>query len=73
MTKITIEYNLPEEQNEYDIHYHANKLYSALFEITTLMRNIEKGYINEAEKIYNAEFFEKLSEIILESGYWNLN
>jgi hypothetical protein len=42
MAKVTIEFNLPEEQDEYEIHHKAGKYLSAIGDIADLLRSAIK-------------------------------
>ena len=40
--KATIEYNLPDDQHEYDLANSASDMYNALFEINEKLRSLHK-------------------------------
>ena len=42
MPKITVEYNLPEEQDEFDTANNAGKYYSVLWDLDQYLRNFVK-------------------------------
>ena len=42
MPKITVEYNLPEEQDEFDTANNASKYYSVLWDLDQYLRNFVK-------------------------------
>ena len=72
MTEITIKFDLPEEQGEYDLIYHSSDMYSALVEIQNYLRSIEKGYLENSEDLYNEKLFERIRNLIEESGIWQM-
>jgi len=65
--KSTLEWSLPEEQHDYELHVNAGKLYSAVWDYAEWLRGICKhGKPDE----FNAEKCrEKLYEFLIESGY----
>ena len=42
MPKVTIEYNLPEEQDEFEIANNASKYYSVIWDLDQYLRNFVK-------------------------------
>ena len=42
MPKVTVEYNLPEEQDEFDTANNAEKYYSVLWDLDQYLRNFVK-------------------------------
>ena len=67
MPKITVEFQLPEEQEEFDMYYIASTIYCALSDIQTLLRDIEKGRTfseEECEEMYSENLFDKIRELI---------
>jgi hypothetical protein len=47
MPKITVEYNLPEEQDEFETANNASKYYSVLWDLDQYLRNITKYASND--------------------------
>ena len=72
MSKVTIEYDLPEEQADYALHFYAHSLYCALYDISNLLRSIEKGWDGNSEELYNEKLFEIIRDILSESKLWEL-
>ena len=54
--KITVEFNLPEEETEYKIFMNASKFYNALYQIDSALRNEikynDKEYLQEARDLF---------------------
>jgi len=72
MPLVTVQFNLPDEQPEYDMFNIASSMHSALFGIQSLLRSIEKGYEEDSEEMYNEKLFDKLRDIISESDIWKI-
>jgi len=71
--KATIEFNLPEDQHEFDLVVNASAMYNALWEINTELRTLWKY-----EELTDAEWkiVERIREQffdILRENYINLN
>jgi hypothetical protein len=66
--KAIIEFNLPEDQHEYDIAVKSNAMYNALWDVNTMLRKYYKyselpsGQLEIVEAI-REEFFEILNEL----------
>jgi len=73
MSKAILEFDLPEEKDEYELYFHSREMYESLYEISNLLRKIEKGYMDDAEEMYNEQLFEMIKGLIGESGIWDLN
>lgn len=52
MPKVTIEYNLPEEQDEFDQTNNAEKYYAVLWDIDQYMRNKVKYASDDTPPLY---------------------
>jgi hypothetical protein len=53
--KATLEFNLPEDNTEYELANNANKMYSVLWEMEQWLRsNIKHAPDNMSEDTYNA-------------------
>jgi hypothetical protein len=65
--KATIEFNLPEDQHEYDITIKASAMYNALWDVNTMLRRhykyseLPSGQLEIVEAI-REEFLEILNE-----------
>jgi hypothetical protein len=66
--KATLEFNLPEDQHEYDITIKASAMYSALWEVHNMLRayykykELPSGQLEIVEAI-REDFFEILNEL----------
>jgi len=66
--KATIEFNLPEDQHEYDLAVKSSAMYNALWDVYTMLRKYYKyselpsGQLEIVEAI-REEFFEILNEL----------
>jgi hypothetical protein len=58
MPKAILEFNLPEENEEYRLATQASKNYCALWDIQAELRNFRKEYVGGAEAL------ERIEEII---------
>ena len=52
MPKATLEYNLPEEQDEFELAANAGKYYSVLWDIDQYMRNKVKYASDDTPELY---------------------
>jgi hypothetical protein len=65
--KSTLEFNLPEDQHEYDLAVTASRMYNALWDVNTMLRKYYKyselpsGQLEIVEAI-RKDFFEILNE-----------
>lgn len=62
MPKVILEFNLPEEQDEYEITRSAGKMYSSLWDIQNYMRELRK--YDEREEIPKDEIIEKIYSLM---------
>jgi len=66
--KATIEFNLPEDQHEYDIAVKASAMYNAIWDVNSMLRRYYKyselpsGQLEIVEAI-REDFFEILNEL----------
>lgn len=65
--KATLEFNLPEEQEDFELSVNVYKYYSVLFELNSFLRSKIK-YEQVDESAYNAYYDtrEKLQELLTE-------
>ena len=52
MPKITVEFNLPEDQSEFDDFNNAGKYYSVLWDVDQYMRNKVKYASDDTPELY---------------------
>jgi len=71
MPKVTVEFNLPEEQEEFDLVSNSSKFYSVIWDLTQFLRS-EWKYNDEAYTDAQYETLEKIRskvwELISENG-----
>jgi hypothetical protein len=71
--KATIEFNLPEDQHEYDLAVSSSKMYCALYEIQQEIRRVWKyAELTEGQFEIVEQIYDKVNEIINENNV-NLN
>jgi hypothetical protein len=68
MPKVTFEFNLPEENAEFETFSQAGKMHSALWEITQKFRSIEKWGDEGAQTLRVEKVREIIYEILNEEG-----
>ncbi len=62
MPKAILEFNLPEEREDFEIHNNAGSYYSAIFEIRVYIRNLNK--YDDRDIIPKEELTEKLLDLM---------
>ena len=67
MPKVTLEYQLPEEQSEWDLAKNADKYYSALWEVYSWLRN-ERKYVEPSAQSNLEGVWKKFWLILEEEG-----
>ena len=71
--KATLEFNLPEDQHEYDLAVSSAKMYCALYEIQQEIRRVWKyAELTEGQFEIVVKIYDKVNEIINENNI-NLN
>jgi hypothetical protein len=70
MPKLTIEFNLPEEQDEYELAHNASKMYDTLFGFSEDLRMwLKHGHefktADEALEAVRTRFYDKLDDNFL--------
>ena len=67
--KVNIEFDLPDDQLEYDRMTIAHKMHESLNDISNLLRSIEKyGESGDLDGCYHERFFETIKGHIRDSG-----
>ena len=67
--KATLEFNLPEDQHEYDLAVSSAKMYCALYDIKQEIRSVWKyGELTEGQFEIVEKIYDKVNEIINENN-----
>lgn len=68
--KATLEFNLPDEQEDFDLCVKANKMHYALFEFDSHLRSILKYEDNLSEETYDKvqSIRDRLYDVCIENG-----
>lgn len=62
MPKVTLEYNLPEDREEYEMAMNGSHNYSILFELQNYLRVLRK--YDDRETVPKQEILDKLYELL---------
>jgi len=66
--KATLEYNLPEDQHEYDLANSAGAMYNALFEIKDELRRLHKyGELKEGQWEIVDKIYQQFHDILIDN------
>jgi len=71
--KATIEFNLPEDQHEFDLVVNASAMYNALWEIKDELRNLWKYHELNEDEFNMIERIRESFHAILQDNNVNLN
>jgi hypothetical protein len=72
--KVTIEFNLPDEQIEYEMHQNTNKYFNVIWEWKQYMRNrlkYNEEHLTENQYLLLAELADAFNEMINDHGCSN--
>ena len=62
MPKAILEFNLPEDREDYEMHYNASKYFCAIHDIKNYLRSLRKH--DDRESIPKEELIDKIQECI---------